>query len=56
MAGLSLDGVHKVEKGYRAPGLLTIVKLAYGLGVDPDELVARLRPQRMQALPQGKRI
>lgn len=43
-AGLSLDCVHKLEKGARTARLDTVAKLADALGVDPAELVRGLRP------------
>ncbi len=43
-SGLHRNEVQKLEAGQRDPQLRTIVKVAYGLGVDPAELVLGLRP------------
>lgn len=43
-AGLHRTEVQKLEAGLREPRLGTIVRLAYGLGIDPGELVKGLRP------------
>lgn len=43
-SGLHRTEVQKLEAGQRDLRLSTIVKLARGLGIDPGELVAGLRP------------
>jgi transcriptional regulator with XRE-family HTH domain len=43
MAGMHRSEVGKLEAGHRAPGLVTIVKLAHALGIDPAGLVRGLR-------------
>ena len=43
-AGMSRDGVYKLEMGLRSPRLATILALAGGLGIDPCELLRGLRP------------
>jgi transcriptional regulator with XRE-family HTH domain len=42
-SGLHWTEVQKLEAGQREPRISTIAKLAYGLGVDPGELVKGLR-------------
>ncbi len=44
MAGMHRTEVGRLENGKRAPGLVTIVKLARALGIDPAGLVRGLRP------------
>lgn len=43
MAGMHRTEVGKLENGKRAPGLVTIVKLARALDIDPAGLVGGLR-------------
>ncbi len=43
-AGLSRDGVYKLEMGHRTPRLATILALADALGVAPCDLLKGLRP------------
>jgi transcriptional regulator with XRE-family HTH domain len=43
-AGMSRDGVNKIEAGTRSPRLGTLLALADSLGVDPCELLEGLRP------------
>lgn len=43
LAGMSLDGVHKIERGKRAPGLDSIARLSFVLEVKPSELIDGLR-------------
>jgi transcriptional regulator with XRE-family HTH domain len=43
-AGMSLDGVSKIELGLRSPRLATILALVDALGIDPCELLKGLRP------------
>jgi transcriptional regulator with XRE-family HTH domain len=42
-AGMSIDGVHKLERGRRSPRLDTIWRLAEVLEVKPSELIEGLR-------------
>ncbi|HEX4730490.1 MAG TPA: helix-turn-helix transcriptional regulator [Solirubrobacterales bacterium] len=44
LAGMSIDGVHKIELGKRSPRLATVLALADALSVDPCELLKGLRP------------
>lgn len=44
MAGIHRSEVQKLEAGKRDLRLSTVVRLAYGLGIDPGELVKGLRP------------
>ena len=41
-AGLHPTFVSNVERGYRVPTLVTVLRLAMGLGVEPDKLVNHL--------------
>lgn len=43
-AGLSRDGIYKIELGQRSPRLGTLLALADALGVGPCELLKGLRP------------
>jgi transcriptional regulator with XRE-family HTH domain len=43
-AGMSRDGVYKIELGQRSPRLGTLLALADALGVSPCELLEGLRP------------
>jgi transcriptional regulator with XRE-family HTH domain len=45
MAGFHRTAVGLLEKGRRAPGLITIVTLADALGVDPGHLVQGMKPE-----------
>ena len=40
--GMDLTSINELEKGHRAPKLLTIIRLAYGLGVTPASLLENL--------------
>jgi transcriptional regulator with XRE-family HTH domain len=41
-SGLHMTEVSRLERGVKDPRLSTIVRLAYGLGVEPAELLAGL--------------
>lgn len=41
--GMSRDSIHKIERGHRSVRLLTLLKLADALEVDPCELLKGLR-------------
>lgn len=43
-AGMSREGVYKIELGQRSPRLATLLALADALGVRPCELLEGLRP------------
>lgn len=43
-AGMSLDGVNKIERGRRSVRLLSLLNLAAATGVDPCDLLKGLRP------------
>lgn len=43
-AGMSRDGIYKLELGQRSPGLGTLLALADALGIGPCELLEGLRP------------
>jgi transcriptional regulator with XRE-family HTH domain len=42
-AGMSRDGINKIEAGTRSPRLGTLLALADALNVDPSELLEGLR-------------
>lgn len=42
-AGMHFTAVGRLERGAREPKLGTILRLAKALGVEPDELVRKLR-------------
>jgi transcriptional regulator with XRE-family HTH domain len=42
-SGIHSTSIGRIERGGREPRLTTILKLAHGLGVEPGELVNRLR-------------
>lgn len=42
-SGIHPTSIGRIERGGREPRLTTILKLADGLGVEPGELVNRLR-------------
>ncbi len=43
-AGMSRDGVYRIEMGQRSPRLGTLLALADALGIGPCELLEGLRP------------
>jgi transcriptional regulator with XRE-family HTH domain len=43
-AGMSRDGLYKIELGHRSPRLATLLALADALGIGPCELLKGLRP------------
>jgi len=43
-SGMERDSVQKIETGHRSVRLLTLLKLADALGVDPCKLLEGLRP------------
>jgi transcriptional regulator with XRE-family HTH domain len=43
-AGMSRDGIYKLELGQRSPRLATVLALADALGIGPAELLKGLRP------------
>ena len=40
--GLDLTTINEIEKGHRSPKLITVCKIAYGLGVSPTSLLKEL--------------
>jgi transcriptional regulator with XRE-family HTH domain len=42
-SGIHSTSIGRIERGGREPRLTTILKLADGLGVEPGELVNRLK-------------
>lgn len=38
-SGLSLSDVGRVERGQRDPGVRVLARIAYGIGVEPSELL-----------------
>lgn len=42
-SGIHSTSVGRIERGGREPRLTTILRLAHGLGVEPGELVDRLK-------------
>jgi transcriptional regulator with XRE-family HTH domain len=41
-AGLSRDGIHKIEHGYRSPRIDSLILIAAALGVEPATLLRGL--------------
>lgn len=39
---LDLTTINEIEKGHRSPKLVTVCKIAYGLGLKPSELLKNL--------------
>ncbi len=44
LAGMSRDGIYKLELGIRSPRLATLLALADALGIGPCDLLKGLRP------------
>jgi transcriptional regulator with XRE-family HTH domain len=42
-SGIHSTSIGRIERGGREPRLTTILRLAHGLGVEPGELVDRLK-------------
>ncbi|MEO8581768.1 MAG: helix-turn-helix transcriptional regulator [Patescibacteria group bacterium] len=40
--GLDLTSINEIERGHRSPKLVTVVKIASGLGVKPAQLLKDL--------------
>lgn len=40
--GLDLTTINEIEKGHRSPQLITVCKIAHGLGLKPAELLKKL--------------
>lgn len=51
MAGLSQQGLHKIERGKRQPRLSTVRQLATALGVHPADLLGLSRERRATPAP-----
>jgi transcriptional regulator with XRE-family HTH domain len=43
-AGLTTNYISDVERGIKVPSLTTILQLAYGLGIEPGELLTSFSP------------
>lgn len=56
LAGLSRDGISRLERGTRSPQLKTIKKLAQALGVDPEELLGSLEAAPLVVDRHAKRM
>lgn len=44
LAELHPTFVSNLERGYRVPSVVTVLRIAHGLGIQPGQLVDELRP------------
>lgn len=58
LSGVDRTSISKLERGINAPSLRTVILLAGGLGLEPDDLTPRLRwrPSPAATAPAGELV